>query len=109
MINVTIFTDSFKQYKGFSILGHAGYADSGNDIICASVSVLSINTVNAIEKFTNDNITANVDENTGLLIMEFNSTVSNESKLLVDTMILGIEDIIDSYGDTYIKISYKEV
>ena len=109
MINVTIFTDSRKQYRGFSVLGHAGYADSGYDIICASVSVLSINTVNAIEKFTQDDITVNVDENSGLLSMTFDDTVSSESKLLVDTMILGLEDIVTSYGDTYIKISYKEV
>ena len=109
MINVTIFTDSSKQYRGFSVLGHAGYADSGYDIICASVSVLSINTVNAIEKFTQDDITVNVDENSGLISMTFGDTVSNESKLLVDTMILGFEDIVESYGDTYIKISYKEV
>ena len=109
MINVTIFKDSHKQYRGFSVLGHAGYADNGYDIICASVSVLSINTVNAIEKFTDDDITVNVDENSGLLSMTFGDTVSNESKLLVDTMILGFEDIVESYGDTYIKISYKEV
>lgn len=109
MINVTIFKDSSKQYKGFSVLGHAGYADKGYDIICASVSVLAINTVNAIEKFTKDHITVNVDENSGLISMTFGDTVSNESKLLVDTMILGFEDIVDSYGDTYIKISYKEV
>ncbi len=109
MINVTIFNDSDKQYKGFSVLGHAGYADKGYDIICASVSVLTINTVNAIEKFTGDDITVNVDEKSGLISMSFGDTVSSESKLLVDTMVLGLEDIIDNYGDTYIKISYKEV
>ncbi len=109
MINVTIFTDSSKQYRGFSVLGHAGYADSGYDIICASVSVLTINTVNSIEKFTQDDISVNVDEKSGLLSMTFGDTVSSESKLLVDAMILGLEDIVESYGDTYIKISYKEV
>ncbi len=109
MINVTIFKDSNTQYRGFSVLGHAGYADSGYDIICASVSVLTINTVNAIEKFTEDDISVNVDEKSGLLSLSFGDTVSSESKLLVDTMVLGLEDIVESYGDTYIKISYKEV
>ena len=109
MINVTIFKDSCKQYKAFSILGHAEYAEAGSDIICASVSVLGINTINAIEKFTDDDITVNIDENSGLLTLSFENTVSSESKLLVDTMLLGLEDIATSYGDTYIKISYKEV
>ena len=109
MIFVTIFKDSSKQYKAFSILGHAGYAESGMDIICASVSVLGINTINSIEKFTGDDITYNMDEDSGLLTMTFDNTVSSESKLLVDAMILGLEDIAESYGNTYIKISYKEV
>ena len=109
MINVTIFKDSSNQYKAFSMLGHAEYAEHGSDIICASVSVLGINTINAIEKFTDDVITVNIDDNSGLLTLSFDNTVSSESKLLVDTMILGLEDIVESYGDTYIKISYKEV
>ena len=29
MINVTIFKDSSDEYRGFSLVGHAGYAESG--------------------------------------------------------------------------------
>lgn len=28
---------------GFHMEGHAGYADRGSDIVCASISVLAIN------------------------------------------------------------------
>ena len=110
MINVTIFKDSSDMYRGFSLVGHAGYAESGSDIICAAVSMLSTNAVNSIEKLTGDKISYNVDEDTGLLSMSFSDKViSNESKLLVDSLIIGLESIRESYGDTYIKISYKEV
>ena len=34
--------------------GHAGYAEPGQDIVCAAVSALVINTINAIEAFTED-------------------------------------------------------
>ena len=72
--------------------------------------MLSTNTVNSVENLTDDEITCNVDEDTGLLTMSFcGKTISNESKLLVDSLILGLESIRESYGDTYIKISYKEV
>ena len=110
MINVTIFKDSSDEYRGFSVVGHAGYAESGSDIVCAAVSMLSTNAVNSIENLTGDDISYNVDEKTGLLSMSFcGKTISNESKLLVDSLILGLESIMESYGDTYIKISYKEV
>ena len=110
MINVTIFKDSSDEYRGFSLLGHAGYAKSGSDIICAAASILSTNTVNSIEALTSDKFSCDVDEKTGLLSMSFSDKqISNESKLLVDSMILGLESIRDSYGDTYIKISYREV
>lgn len=110
MINVTIFKDSSDEYRGFSLLGHAGYAESGSDIVCAAASMISTNTVNSIMSLTGDKITYNVEEDTGLLSMSFcDKQVSNESKLLVDSLILGLESIRESYGDTYIKISYKEV
>ena len=53
MITVTIYKKS-NQYLGFDINGHAGYAEEGSDIICAAVSVLSLNTLNSIEAFTED-------------------------------------------------------
>ena len=110
MINVTIFRDSSDEYRGVSLVGHAGYAEYGQDIICAAASILSTNLVNSIEKLTKDKISYNVDEDTGLLSMSFcGKQISNESKLLVDSFILGIDSIRESYGDTYIKISYKEV
>ena len=42
------------QYAGFVSKGHAGYAEEGYDIICAAVSVLTVNTINSIEAFTTD-------------------------------------------------------
>ena len=47
MITVEI-RKSNGEYVGFSSKGHAGYADEGYDIICAAVSVLTVNTINSI-------------------------------------------------------------
>ena len=54
MINITV-----KKRNGISIWillsrGHAGYAEEGQDIVCAAVSALIINTVNSLETFTDD-------------------------------------------------------
>ena len=62
MIKVTIYQSSEGEILGFAIQGHAGYAESGSDIVCAAVSVLAQNTVNSIEQFTQDGFSADVDE-----------------------------------------------
>ena len=65
MIKVTIYQSSEGEISGFAIQGHAGYAESGSDIVCAAVSVLAQNTVNSIEQFTQDGFSADVDEEEG--------------------------------------------
>ena len=42
------------SYVEFISKGHAGYAEAGQDIVCAAVSALIITTVNSLEKFTDD-------------------------------------------------------
>lgn len=109
MIQVTIFQDSSGGYKGFRMKGHAGFGEAGQDIICAAVSVLTLNTANAIEAFTEDSIEGKADENAGMLEFRFCGEVSRESKLLIDTLVLGLKDIQSDYGKRYIKIRFEEV
>ena len=48
MTAITVLCDKkSKTVKGFEIRGHAGWANFGQDIVCAGVSVLAINTQNA--------------------------------------------------------------
>ena len=49
MIKVIIKRDKDKVAKGIEISGHAGYAEYGQDIICAAVSVLALNMANSVE------------------------------------------------------------
>ncbi len=51
MIQVTVFRNRNEKYIGFDCKGHAGYANYGEDVICAGVSALVINTVNAISRY----------------------------------------------------------
>ena len=88
MITVTICQSSEGEITGFSIQGHAGYAERGSDIVCAAVSVLAQNTVNSIEQFTQDSFSA--------------------SKLLLDSLILGLQGIEEEYMD-YLDVIFEEV
>ena len=109
MITVTIYQNRFGQYKGFHRLGHAQYAAYGEDIVCAAVSVLVINTLNAIEAFTQETFEAETDQETGLIDIRFHQQIGHEAELLLKTMILGLQDIQDKYGKDYSFLTFKEV
>lgn len=91
------------HYRKFMIDGHAGYADEGEDIVCAAVSALVINTINSIEKFTEDAFTCDC-KNGMIQNWEFTSEVSPGTELLMDSLMLGLSNIQKSYGEKYLKI-----
>ncbi len=108
MVNVTIIKTEDNQHMGFRACGHAGMADNGQDIVCAAVSILLINTVNAIEKFTEDPCSTVSDEQDGEIEFLLKSRPSQEANLLLRTMVLGLRAIFDDYEE-YINLSFEEV
>ena len=107
MITVEI-RKSGNDYIGFSSKGHAGYAEEGYDIICAAVSVLTVNTINSIEKFTDDAFKAEAAD--GMVRWKFTEIpLSKEANLLMDSLVLGLKDIQENYGKKYIKIIEKSL
>jgi len=95
MTTVVIFK-SKDSYRGFTCTGHAGFAAFGKDIVCASVSVLVINTLNAIEKFAGEK--AEVKAEDGIIECHFPNEINDRTKLLLDTMLMGLKDIEKNYG-----------
>ena len=72
MIKVTVYKTVNHDYAGLDrTSGHAGYAEAGSDMVCAAVSVLVINTLNSIERFTSDKISLVSDEETGMIEFRF--------------------------------------
>ena len=112
MINVTVLVDSEHNYTGIEMLGHAGYAGShqdGQELVCAAVSALVLNMTNSVEQFTQDTFDAEMEEESGCFQFHFSDVISSESKLLMNSLIFGLEDIEETYGEPYIKIRFKEV
>ncbi|MDO4324406.1 MAG: ribosomal-processing cysteine protease Prp [bacterium] len=108
MIQVTVYRDC-ENTRGILIKGHAGYGEYGSDILCASVSALTLNAFNSIEQFTDDAFDGSVDEEIGLFEMHFTESVSPKSQLLMDSLVLGLQSISESYGKKYIRIRFEEV
>lgn len=108
MIKVKVFKKD-GIITGVDVSGHAGYADHGEDIVCAAVSALVINTINSIETFTEDAFGGSSDPNGGHVAFHLKENISNDSILLLNSLILGLEGIRDGYGEEYIKLIIKEV
>lgn len=109
MTTITIYKSDNRSFQGFTCKGHAGFADSGRDIVCAAVSILVINTINSLEELVHEEMTLNNDEATGYIDCRFSHEISAEAKLLMDSMILGLESIAEQYGSKYLRLIFKEV
>ena len=106
MIKVNIVKEKSK-YKKITILGHAMYDDYGKDIVCAAVSMLLTNTANSIEQFTSSFAGAEAEDGTFSLVLK--NPIDDKAKLLIDSMILGLNSIQSEYGKNYLTIDKREV
>ena len=106
MITITV-KKRKDSYIEFRSSGHAGYAQSGQDIVCAAVSALIINTVNSLEAFTDDQF--EVQEDDGYVSFHFTAPVTEKGTLLMDSLILGLTEIEHSYNNRYLTVKVKEV
>ena len=95
------------SYEEFISKGHGGYAEAGQDIVCAAVSALIINTVNSLEKFTDDKF--DVQEKDGFVSIHFRNNLSERAMLLMDSLLLGLTEIAGSYNNRYLTVKVKEV
>ena len=112
MIKVTIYENTHHEFTGFDAVGHAGYADAGSDIVCSAASTLIINTINAVDEFTDEKFTVDVnnDDDCNFIKFRFENKPEHDAVLLLKTMILGLQTMEDnSEYNPYIDIIFEEV
>ena len=109
MTKITIFKNRDDEFLGFKCLGHAGYAYEGEDIVCAGISALVINTINSLGSYTKDEFEVDSDEDTGLIELHFTKTVGHDADLLMKSLVLGLQGIQNTYGNDYIILNFREV
>lgn len=110
MTEITFYQNETGDIIGFRSEFHAGYADSGEDIVCASISALIINTINAIDELTDDEIDTDIDEEEAYIDASFFDTPGKEAQLLLKALALGLTNIEDDEAATdYIDVIFEEV
>ena len=85
---------------GIEINGHAGYAETGKDIVCAGMTALTQTLVRSMQGLTKDKIEYEVSP--GRADIHYGN-LSEEGKLLVDSFFIGICQIADEFSD-YVRI-----
>ena len=108
MIYITIFQNQ-DGIKEFNCIGHAEYADAGEDIVCAAVSAIVINTINSLETFTSVSFQTVTNSQEGLIDVDFSEKLSSEADLLMKSMILGLQGIQEQYGEEFLRLDFREV
>jgi uncharacterized protein len=109
VINITVHKTN-EVIDGFEVIGHSDYEESGRDIVCASVSILSytaLNSMNLVAGVSEEYIHYDVDEDTGFLKM---NTQKNNDKtdVIYRNFLVGIQLLLEDYGN-YIALKYEEV
>lgn len=94
MIVVNVCEDRIK------ISGHAGYAETGKDIVCAGVTALTQTLIKSMADLTEDKIEYEVSPGRADI---YCGDLSEAGKLLVDSFFIGICQIADEFPD-YVRV-----
>ena len=89
--NMIVITHSNNK---ITVKGHAGYAPHGQDIVCASISVLVQVFVASVEELSSDKLKCEIGH--GNAQIRYNN-LSHESETLLQSFLLGVGMIADSY------------
>lgn len=103
-------------YYGFEEKGHAGYAESGDDIVCSAVSAMTMLIINAIEVAYASDVEYTIDEDTTDIkvvargaLAEFESDEKKRFAIsgLIEAYYLQLNDMLEEYYD-YLDVSEQE-
>ena len=108
MISVVFYKDASGDIKGFDCSGHAGFARRGEDIICAAFSMMVINTVNSLEALTDTVFDCDQDEKAGRISVRLRE-LDEAGRVLISSMILGIDSMKKEYSEKYITTAVRQV
>jgi uncharacterized protein YsxB (DUF464 family) len=86
---------------GFEISGHSGYAEVGNDIVCAAVSSAAYMCANTLTEILG--LKPELSETDGTMKLKLNAEESRKADAVLKGLILHLEQLSLQYPD-FIKI-----
>ncbi len=108
MITVVVFKNKQNQIIRFTVNGHAGFAESGSDIVCAAATVAAMTAVNGLTDVAN--IAMEPQVASGHIDCVLPSVLSakqrHDADVLLNSMMLTFDNLAELYAD-YICIKTK--
>jgi hypothetical protein len=98
------------QVIGYEMKGHSGYAEAGQDIVCAAVSVLAQTGANALETLTGREPEVHMEDGYLQVMLPENlkEPEQEQAKIIFGTILVGLKDLVDVYPE-YVELRYREV
>ena len=97
-------------YKGFTCMGHAGFARKGKpDILCSAISALSIHTINGLAKAAGQKLDVKEDESTGFMRCIILDSPGEGARCLMESFEDSVRKLSEEYGEKFLQIQFKEV
>ena len=108
MTEVIFTQNADHKITGFISRGHAGFARRGKDVVCAAISVLTINAVNSIEKIAKAEADVVQDKKGGQISFRLLSEPDDKTETILRSLILGLKGVVADYGGRYCKVTIEE-
>ena len=108
MTDIIFTQNADHKITGFVSKGHAGFARKGKDIVCAAISVLTINAINAIEEIAKAEADVVQDGKEGLIKLRLLSEPDEKTETILRSLILGLKGVSADYGGRYCKVTIEE-
>ena len=115
MTHVTFYKSSDVFY-GFKEEGHTGFAEEGNDILCAALSAMTMLVINAIEVGYQSSVDYSIGEDTATAVLIANGALAAYEKdaakrFAVSGLILAyyqqLKELTEEYYD-YLDVEVKD-
>ena len=108
---VTFFRRTDGRLIGYRAQGHTGYAQAGQDIVCAAVSALTQSTLNGLRSVLKAPVMFDIDDQAATLQAELTPEATGEqvkqAQLLLVTLLEGLQAIERSYPRN-VRIFFEE-
>ncbi len=108
---VAFFRRADGALTGYRAQGHTGYAEAGQDIVCAAVSALTQSTLNGLKNVLGAPVIFDIDDQSATLearlAPEATEADIRQAQLLLRTLLEGLQAIQRSYPRN-VRIIYEE-
>ena len=99
------FYKSGDVFYGYEESGHSGFAEEGEDIVCAAVSAITQTAMMGLQHFA-PNTQAHWEAGDDPILVVKVPTPSHETEVILQTMVIGLEDILSGVPD-YVRIIHN--